>query len=106
MLKSTQEAVNKEKLNRGGPTKVAGKKKQQQQQSRGADKQLQGKVWDPGGFQHNWRAHEQELMNFSQQWSMMQEHRYHIKRKADVEVKLTPQHFERTKPTLISLVAV
>jgi hypothetical protein len=32
-------------------------------------------VWDPGGFQQSWEAHEQELMNFSQQWSMMQEHR-------------------------------
>jgi hypothetical protein len=32
---------------------------------RGAEKQLQRVVWDPGGFQQpGWRAHEQELMNF------------------------------------------
>jgi hypothetical protein len=69
-------------MNRGEPA-IAGKKKkkmqkqQQQQHSwRGARGQLQGKVWDPGGFQH-WRrgAHEQELMIFFQQGSMMQEHR-------------------------------
>jgi hypothetical protein len=34
------------------------------QQSRGAGGQLQEKVWDPGGFQQSWEAHEQELMNF------------------------------------------
>jgi hypothetical protein len=33
-------------------------------QSRGAEGQLQEKVWDPGGFQQSWEAHEQELMNF------------------------------------------
>jgi hypothetical protein len=45
------------------------------QQSSGADEQLQRTVWDPGGFQQRWGAHEKELMNFSQQRSMMQEHR-------------------------------
>jgi hypothetical protein len=36
----------------------------QQQEKRGAEGQLQEKVWDPGGFQQSWEAHEQELMNF------------------------------------------
>jgi hypothetical protein len=49
MLRSTQETVSKEKLNRGEPTRVAGK--QQQQHNRGAGGQLQREVWDPGGFQ-------------------------------------------------------
>jgi hypothetical protein len=73
MLRSVQEAINKEKLNRGNPSIAAGNM-QQQQQSNGADGQLQKRVWDPGGFQQSRGAHEQELMNFSQQWSMMQEH--------------------------------
>jgi hypothetical protein len=38
---------------------------QQQWRSRGAERQLQEKVWDPGGFQPRWKAHEQELMIFS-----------------------------------------
>jgi hypothetical protein len=74
MLRSVEETINKEKLSRRDPAIAAGKQQQQQQQSRGVGKQLQEKVWDPGGFQRSWRAHEQELMNFSQQWSMMQEH--------------------------------
>jgi hypothetical protein len=62
MLRSAQEAVSRRKLNNKEPARAAGKKKQQQQQQhswRGARGQLQGKVWDPGGFQH-WRrgAHE------------------------------------------------
>jgi hypothetical protein len=75
MLRSAHESVSKEKLSRRKPAIAAGKKQQQQQQSSGADGQLQRIVWDPGGFQQSWEAHEQELMNFSQQWSMMQEHR-------------------------------
>jgi hypothetical protein len=74
MLRSAEETVSKEKLSRRDPAIAAGKQQQQQQQSRGAGRQLQVRVWDPGGFQQSWRAHEQELMNFSQQWSMMQEH--------------------------------
>jgi hypothetical protein len=66
MIRSA-EAVSKEKLSRREPARAAGKKQQQQQQHswRGADGQLQGKVWDPGGFQH-WRrgAHDQEIMIF------------------------------------------
>jgi hypothetical protein len=69
MLRST-EAVNKGKMSRGGPTIAAKKKKkkmqqQQQQQGRGARRQLQGRVRDPGGFQH-WRrgTHEHEIMFF------------------------------------------
>jgi hypothetical protein len=66
LMLSSAEAFNKGNLNRGEPTTVVGKKKQQQQHSwRGAGGELQGKVWDPIGFQH-WRrgAHEQELMIF------------------------------------------
>jgi hypothetical protein len=66
--------ASEEKLSRGRPTRVA-EQQQQQQRSSGDDGQIQKTVWDPGGFQHGWGAHEQELMNFSQQWSMMQEHR-------------------------------
>jgi hypothetical protein len=58
MFKSA-EAVNKEELSRGETSATAGKKEkkqqhhQQQQHSwRGARGQLQGKVWDPRGFQH------------------------------------------------------
>jgi hypothetical protein len=76
MIRSA-EAVSKGKLSRGEPAIAAGQQmQQQQQQSSGADGQLQRTVWDPGGFQQRcWEAHEQELMNFSQQRSMMQEHR-------------------------------
>jgi len=79
-LRLAQEAINKGNLNRGDPATTIGKKKknhhQQQwkQQSMGAGGQIQGEVWDPGGFQQGWRAHEKEIMNFSQQWSMMHEH--------------------------------
>jgi hypothetical protein len=62
MLKSTKYVVSKEKLNRGVSARVAGM--QQKQQRRGAGGQLQEKVWDPGGFQQSWEAHEKELMNF------------------------------------------
>jgi hypothetical protein len=34
------------------------------QRSRGVERQLQGKVWDPGGFQPCWKDHEKELMIF------------------------------------------
>jgi hypothetical protein len=71
MLRSTHETVSKEKLSRRDPTIAARKKQQQQQNNKGEGRQLQVRVWDPGGFQQSWRAHEQELMNFSQQWSMM-----------------------------------
>jgi hypothetical protein len=56
--------VNEEKLNRGEPAREAGQQ-QQQQQSRGADEQLQRTVWDLGGFQH-WRrgTHDHEIMIF------------------------------------------
>jgi hypothetical protein len=68
MLSSATETASNEKLRRREIARAAGKKKQQKQQQhswRGADGQLQGKVWDPGGYQH-WRrgAHEQELMIF------------------------------------------
>jgi hypothetical protein len=62
---STRTAVSNEKLNRREPARAAGKKREAATTKQGADGQLQGKVWDPGGFQH-WRrgAHEQELMIF------------------------------------------
>jgi hypothetical protein len=47
------------------PTRATRMMQEQKQRSRGAERQLQEKVWDPGGFQPRWRAHEQELMIFS-----------------------------------------
>jgi hypothetical protein len=69
MLRSAQEAVNKGKLNRGEPAITTGKKKKKKKNNnnnKGARGQLQGEVWDPGGFQQQniWRAHEKELMIF------------------------------------------
>jgi hypothetical protein len=59
MSRSATETASEEKLSRGEPARAAGQKKQQQQQSRGADGQLQRTVWDPGGFQQPcWEAHE------------------------------------------------
>jgi hypothetical protein len=65
MLNLATETANNEKLNRREPARAA-KQQHQQQRSRGANGQLQRKVWDPGGFQH-WRrrAHDQENMIFS-----------------------------------------
>jgi hypothetical protein len=51
MLKSALEAVSEEELSRGETTIATGKHMQQQQQSSGADGQLQRTVWDLGGFQ-------------------------------------------------------
>jgi hypothetical protein len=65
MLRSTEEAVNKDNLYRGKFARASRKmQKQQQKLSRGEEGQLHKKVWDPGGFQQSWEAHEQELMNF------------------------------------------
>jgi hypothetical protein len=75
MLRSVKEVVSKGKLNRGEPIIAVGKKKknmqkpqQQQQQQhswREARGEIQGKIWDPGGFQHRRRgSHELELMIF------------------------------------------
>jgi hypothetical protein len=50
MIRSA-EATNKGNLSRGEPAIAAGKQKQQQQRSDGADGQLQRTVWDLGGFQ-------------------------------------------------------
>jgi hypothetical protein len=58
MLRSAEESVSKEKLSRRDPSIAAGKQQQQQQQSRGAGRQLQVRVRDPGGFQQSWGAHE------------------------------------------------
>jgi hypothetical protein len=35
---------------------------QQQEERRGAERQLREKVWDLGGFQQSWEAHEKDLM--------------------------------------------
>jgi hypothetical protein len=51
MLSSAAKTTSNEKLSRREPAREVGKQ-QQQQRSRGADGQLQGKFWDPGGFQH------------------------------------------------------
>ena len=54
MLGSAQEPVSRRRLNRGGPSITPEKKQQQhqkKQQGKGADEQLQEKVWDPGGSQ-------------------------------------------------------
>jgi hypothetical protein len=62
MLEATQGETNKEVWDRRKPAGAAGKKKQQ---GKGADGQLQEKVWDPGGSQQYRReSHEQELMIF------------------------------------------
>jgi hypothetical protein len=52
MLSSVEEVVNKEKLDREGPTYEIGKM-QQQKQSIGAKGQLWKKFWDPRGFQRS-----------------------------------------------------
>jgi hypothetical protein len=65
LMLESKESASKEKLSRREAT--VEKQKQQQQQRDGVGRQLQRVVWDPGGFQQpRWRAHEQELMNFSQ----------------------------------------
>jgi tRNA U34 5-methylaminomethyl-2-thiouridine-forming methyltransferase MnmC len=65
MMIISTEAFNKGKLSRRRPAIVVGKM-QQQHQSRGAYGQIQGTVWDPGGFQQwCWEAHEQEIMIFA-----------------------------------------
>jgi hypothetical protein len=69
MLSSIVDTANNEKLSRREPARAAGQ--QQQQRSRGACGQLQGKVWDPGGFQH-WKigAHDQEIMIFPDKYDV------------------------------------
>jgi hypothetical protein len=46
MLAATQEAVIREVWNIRKPTGAAGRKRKQ---GKGADEQIQEKVWDPGG---------------------------------------------------------
>jgi hypothetical protein len=59
MLRSAQESISKGEAEQKEAYIAAGKKQQQQQQqSSGADGQLQRIVWDPGGFQQSWEAHE------------------------------------------------
>jgi hypothetical protein len=57
MLRSAHETSSKQKLSRRKPAIAVGKKKQQQQGS-GTYGQLQMIVWDPGGYQQSWEAHE------------------------------------------------
>jgi hypothetical protein len=76
MIRSTEDASEAKHIRREAAA-AAKQWKQQQQQRDGAERELQRVIWDPGGFQQpRWRAHQQELMNFSQQRSMMQEHRF------------------------------
>jgi hypothetical protein len=57
MLEATQEEIIREVWDRGKPAGVVGKKKLQ---GKGADEQLQEKVWDLGGSQQHGRgSHEQ-----------------------------------------------
>jgi hypothetical protein len=64
MSNSDKEAINKEKIDKRKPTRASAKMQEQQQRSKGAERQLQEKFWDPGGFQPRWKDHEQELMIF------------------------------------------
>jgi hypothetical protein len=64
MLESVEELVSMRKLGNRKPARAARMMQEQKQRSRGAERQLQEKVWDPGGFQPRWKAHEQELMIF------------------------------------------
>jgi hypothetical protein len=65
MLDSIEESVNIRKLDEKKISQDVGKMQEQKKRSRGAERQLQEKVWDPGGFQPRWRAHEQQLIIFS-----------------------------------------
>jgi hypothetical protein len=65
MVKSAEEAVSKDNLDRGELAQSKRKmQKKRQYKSRGARGHLLEKVWDLGGFQESWEAHQQELMNF------------------------------------------
>jgi hypothetical protein len=62
MLEAAQEAVIREVWDIRKPAGAAGRKRQQ---GKGADEQIQEKVWDPGGPQQQSRgSHEKELMIF------------------------------------------
>jgi hypothetical protein len=57
ILRSSHETISKGKLNRREPARAT-RQQQQKQQGSGADGQLQKIVWDLGGFQQSWEAHE------------------------------------------------
>jgi hypothetical protein len=62
MLVAAQEAVIREVWDIRKPAGGAGRKRQQE---KGADEQIQEKVWGPGGPQQQFRgSHEKELMIF------------------------------------------
>jgi hypothetical protein len=58
MLESAEELVSTRKLRNRKPARAVRMMQEQKQQSRGAERQLQEKVWDPGGFQPHWKFHE------------------------------------------------
>ena len=59
MSESTEKSVRKRSLDEEKPSRIVGMMHEEQWQSRGAERQLQEKIWDPGGFQPHWRAQEQ-----------------------------------------------
>jgi hypothetical protein len=62
ILAAAQEAVIREVSNIRKSAGAAGRKRQQ---GKGADEQIQEKVWDPGGpQQQSRRSHEKEIMIF------------------------------------------
>jgi hypothetical protein len=75
MLRSATETASEEKLSRRKPAIAAGRRSSNNNK---AVEQMDNSKEQFGiqvDFNRAWEAHEQELMNFSQQWSMMQEHR-------------------------------
>jgi hypothetical protein len=64
MLDLAEESVSTRKMDKRKPARGVGMMQQQQWRRRGAEGQLQEKVWDPSGFQPCWKSHEQELMIF------------------------------------------
>jgi hypothetical protein len=65
MSESAKESISKRKLDEKKLAQAVGKMQEQEQRSRGAERQLQEKIWDPSGFHPRWRAPEKELILFS-----------------------------------------
>jgi hypothetical protein len=64
MLGSAEELVSTRKLEKRKLEQSTGIMQEQKQRRKGAERQLQEKVWDPGEFQPRWKSHEKELMIF------------------------------------------
>jgi hypothetical protein len=58
ILESVEESLSTRKMDEREPTQAVGMMQEQKKQSSGAKRQLQEKVWDPGGFQPCQRAHD------------------------------------------------